>query len=137
MTQQKSPLCGLTTTTGKVQDSLTVELNRNVVQGLEECPATAHALLWHKSRLLRLVQVQPQDSVERDGHNRCNDGECSESPSPGTDVLLECLGGLWTSKCRDHVRRRGEGESDSSVPETGRINSDDNVRVDCAGGTDR
>jgi hypothetical protein len=119
------------------QDSLTVELNSNMVYSLEECPATANTLLWHDSSLFGLVQVQFQDRVERDRHERGDDGECSESPSPATDVLLECLGGLWTSKCRDHVWRRGEGESDSSVPETGRINSDDNVRVDCPGGTDR
>lgn len=107
------------------------------MQSLEESLATADTLLRHDSSLLRLVQIQLQDRVERDRHERGDDGECSESPPPGTDVSLECFGGFWPSKCRDHVWRRGEGESDSSVSETGRINSDDNVGVDCAGGTNR
>lgn len=107
-----------------------------MVQGLEERPATADTLIWHDSGLLGLVQVQPQDRVERDCHERGDDGECSESPPPATDVLLERFSSLRSSKRRDHVWRRGKGESDSSVSETGRINSDDNVGVDCAGGTD-
>lgn len=108
-----------------------------MVQSLEESPATAHALLRHDSSLLRFVQVQPQDGVERDGHERGNDRECSESPSPGTDVSLEGFSGFRPCKSRNHVWGRREGESDSSVPETGRINGDNYVRVDCAGGTDR
>ena len=108
-----------------------------MVHSLEESSATADTLFWHDSSLLSLVQVQPQDRVERDRHERGDDGECSKSPSPGPDVPLECLCSLRSSKCRDHVWRRGEGESDSSVSETGRIHGDDNVGVDCAGGTDR
>jgi hypothetical protein len=108
-----------------------------VVCGLKERPATADTLLWHDSSLLGLVQIQPQDRVERDRHERSDDGESSESPSPATDVALECFSSLRSSECRNHVWGGGEGESDSSVPETGRVNGDDNVSVDCTGGTDR
>jgi hypothetical protein len=115
---------------------LTVEFHRDMLNSLHEGSALANSLRGHQSSFLGFVEVHLQDSEQRNCREWCDDGESTESPSPAANIQFECLSGSWSCECGDHVRRRRESEGKSAVPQAGRVDCDDHVRVNRTGTAD-
>ena len=90
---------------------------------LHQRPAAAFGRL-NDALLLGLLQAGPEDKVDRGGDTGDDDGKGAKPPTP-VDVQQELFGGLGSRKGGNHVRRRGEGESNATVPEVGDVGCED------------
>lgn len=107
-----------------------------MLHGLHKCSPTADSLIRHETCLLGPVEIDFQHREQRNGHEWCDDRECAEGPSPATDILLESLSGSGSCKSGNHVRRRGEGEGESTILQARGIDGNDDIGVDSASGSD-
>lgn len=100
---------------------------------LRKGPATARP--GDDALVVGFLKVGLQQKVERGGDDGQNDGEAAETPSP-VDVEVEALGSLGSGEGGNHVRGRGEGKGDTSVPQVCGIGREHTNGVDDASETD-
>lgn len=116
-----------------MRTSLTIKLDETPLDALHE--RSAAGFPSQNALLLSLSKVVSQESVERRGDDREDNGEGSEAPSPLVTVEEESLSRLGAGEGGDHVRRRGESVCETSVLELCRIGRDNIDAVSQTGPT--
>ena len=114
---------------------LTVKLVKSPPDATEK--ATASSGLGNCTVLKSLAQVDLEHKEQGNSDTGQDEGDPTETPSPVLDISNKGGSSLGTSKRGDHVRRRSKGKSQTSVPQVGRIGSENTDSVDHASETDR